>query len=465
MMNFDRFFLCALAWIFLLAICSWIIIEPGWQKPQNSTYTSRLGRAALIRLGGQGFQVTLEQVSQRRLSRTFHGEGLVESDSVLVPAIPVASVLSVEVTVGQTVKVGQVLATLDRSLHEIKLLATKAGIAIAQAELERTRIGSAYTLAQERPIRDAISLIASQERYALAKENLDMYEGLNGDGFVSREALLAKRESVINSMAELRVAEWAMSTSEAGRTHSIEIGNQAVEEALLAHAHRVEEKENYTIRSPVDGVVERVLLRAGEYSQDPGRPAFVISSGLWFSAHLDQGAIGRVSKASAVEVRLEAFPGVALPGKVRKIVPFVTFNLGGPEINRPIRPQGSGAPEWPATFRVEVEFAPQTATPDYAQRVPRLVPGLTGFARVKVAAKCIAVSKSSLLSLSSSKALLYVVGPDGSWSPRAVTVGIIDDAWVEIVHGVAVGERVLSTGHEILEPDDAIQIVDRDWQE
>ncbi len=455
----KSFEICAVAWALILAAFSWAVIVPGWENPQNSTYTSRLGRAALIRSSGQSFRVTQERVGRRTLSRSYHGEGLVESDSVLVPAIPVASVISVEAVVGQTVKAGQVLATLDSSLHEIKLRAANAAIGIAQAELERTRIGSAYTLAQERPTRDVIALDACRERLALAKEKLAMYESLNEKGHFSREALLVKQEHVIDTRAELRVAEWAMKTSEAGRLHSIAIASKAVEEAHLAHEHRKAESSNYTILSPVDGVVERVLIRPGEYSQDPGRPAFVIASDLWFSSHLDQGAIGRVTEASTAEVRLEAFPGVALPGEVRKVVPFVTFNLGGPEINRPIRPQGSGAPEWPATFRVEVGFAPQDLMPAHALRGIRLVPGLTGFARVNVSVDCIAVSRAALLSLTSSKALLYVVEEDGTWSPRAVTVGIIDGDWVEVIHGVAEGEHVLSSGHEILESGDPIQVV------
>ena len=452
--------LAAMAWTLVLAVFSWVVLVPGWEKSQNSTYTSRLGRAALIRSSGQGFPVTQERVGRRTLSRSYHGEGLVESDSVLVPAIPVASVLRVYVSVGQTVQAGQILATLDSTLHAFKLRAALAGIEIAQAELERTRIGSAYTLAQERPVRDAIALEASRERLVLAEEKLAMYASLNHDGHFSREALLAKRGRVIDAGEELRVAEWAMETSEAGRLHSIAIADKAVEEAHLAHGHLERESANFVIRAPTHGVLERVLIRPGEYSQDPGRPAFVIASGLWFSAHLDQGAIGRVTKTATVEIRLEAFPGRVFPGRVRRVIPFVTFNLGGPEINRPIRPQGSGAPEWPATFRVEVDFASQASSTDSILKGTRVVPGLTGFARITIRSDCIAVSRSSLLSLSSSKALLYVVGRDGIWSPREVTVGIIDGDWVEIVQGVAEGESILSGGHGVLETGDLIQIVE-----
>ena len=134
---------------------------------------------------------------------------------------------------------------------------------------------------------------------------------------------------------------------------------------------RENELEDYTSRSPADGIVERVLVHAGEYNQDPGRPAVVIASGLWFECYLDQTALGRVKVGDDVEVRLAAYQDHLFHGSITHVRPLVNFSLGGPETNRPMRPLGTGSPEWPSTFSVRIELE----SDGYL-----IVPGLTGYA-------------------------------------------------------------------------------------
>jgi HlyD family secretion protein len=449
--------LLTLGLVGMLGLFVYIVLRPAWQMPQNGTYTSRFGRAAVIRGSGDAFRVSTALAARRGLKRVYHGEGLMESDAVLVPAIPMARIAAVDVVVGQHVVAGQRLAILDDSLLLIRIQAVDAAIEIAEAEAERTRIGSAYTLAQERPVRDAIALDACRAWAEIAEDRLGVYERLQAEGLVSLEKVLSMREVTLAASADLRLAEWALNTSKEGHAYSMEIAEQAVEEARLAHRHLLEEKQNYVITAPVAGIVERVLIRAGEYNQDPGRPCFVVSSGLWFSAHLDQGAISRVDEGADAEVILEAFPGRTFAGEVAKVVPFVTFNLGGPETNRPIRPQGTGAPEWPATFKLEValdEFDEGIGA--VGERL--LVPGLTGFARVSSRTVGIAVPRAALLSLSSSKALVFVVEGD-EWDAHEVTLGLFDGDWVEIVDGLSEGDQVMVSGHQVLEVGDRIEVV------
>jgi len=118
---------------------------------------------------------------------------------------------------------------------------------------------------------------------------------------------------------------------------------------------------------------ERVLVHAGEYNQDPGRPAVLIAAGLWFECYLDQTALGRVQVGDDVEVRLAAYQDHLFHGSITHVRPLVNFSLGGPETNRPIRPLGTGSPEWPSTFSVRIELE----SDGYL-----IVPGLTGYATV-----------------------------------------------------------------------------------
>ncbi len=50
----------------------------------------------------------------------------------------------------------------------------------------------------------------------------------------------------------------------------------------------------YRVIAPASGTIQSVLIRDGEYNQGAGSPGFVIASGLWFEANLDQQAMAEV---------------------------------------------------------------------------------------------------------------------------------------------------------------------------
>ena len=55
-------------------------------------------------------------------------------------------------------------------------------------------------------------------------------------------------------------------------------------------------------------------------------------------------------------VNLEAYAGREFRATVERVIPIVTFNAGGPETKTPVRPLGTGTPEWPATFTVRLHL-------------------------------------------------------------------------------------------------------------
>jgi multidrug efflux pump subunit AcrA (membrane-fusion protein) len=192
-----------------------------------------------------------------------------------------------------------------------------------------------------------------------------------------------------------------------------------------------------------------VLVHAGEYNQDPGRPAVLLACGLWFEANLDQTALGKIAVGDRAEVRLSAFQDRLFAGTVERIRPLVNFSLGGPETNRPIRPLGTGAPEWPATFAVRIQFD----SPD-----PWIVPGLTGYATVMQSRTSLAVPRGSISAISGNRGLAFVVGSDGeSFEPRDVVIGATDDQWCEVLEGLSEGEVIIRDGYQVLQPGDRIQ--------
>jgi multidrug efflux pump subunit AcrA (membrane-fusion protein) len=241
-----------------------------------------------------------------------------------------------------------------------------------------------------------------------------------------------------------------MATS--GRKNSIEIGESAIREAEMTLAHRLSELEDYTSMAPADGIVERVLVHEGEYNQDPGRPAVLLASGLWFECYLDQTALNRVQIGDDVEVRLSAYQDTLFQGKIERVRPLVNFALGGPETNRPIRPLGTGAPEWPATFAVRILLKENGAL---------IVPGLTGYATVIQKRTTLSVPRGTVMGVSGHRGIVFVIDTDGkSFTPRNVVTGLSDNRYVEITEGLNQDEIVIADGYQVLTPGDRIAIKD-----
>lgn len=252
----------------------------------------------------------------------------------------------------------------------------------------------------------------------------------------------------------LKEARIRVQMAEEGVTESVIIAENAVRDAREALAHRELELSKYRVYAPVGGIVERALIKEGEYNADAGKPGFVIVSGLWFEAFFDQSDFSLVRPGLEGEVRLEAYPGRSFLAEVETLVPVVSFNEGGPEISRPLRPRGSGAPEWAATFKSQMRFV------DRSEDLP-VAMGMTGFGRLTVKRRGTALPRAALLSISAGAGVVYQVDEeDEGWIAREVKVGIVDETAVEILEGLEPGEEVIVEGHWILRETDKVEVTD-----
>lgn len=434
------------------------VLWPAYKNPGSKMYDSGLGYAALMRKLGKPFPVVTAEVGERTFTRTMLAEGVCTAEPFLVPVVPMAKVAAVHVEEGDLVKAGQPLLDLDETKAQIKLESAKLALATSRAELERVLVGSAYVLAQERPDREKINVEAATQRARQATEKVDRFREAEKKGLIARTTLLEAESQFTNAIQEQELSELFLTMSEKGVKESQIIAENAVKDAEEAVKHRQEELKDYLTRAPVDGIIERVLMRPGEYNQDAGKPGFVIASGLWFQGYFDQSDFAWVDQDLVGKAFLESYPGMEIPVVVSRIVPVISFNEGGPEINRPLRPRGTGAPEWAATFAAHLSFG------DLPEGV-NLAPGMTGFSRIESSRKSLAVPRQALLSISAGKAIVQLIDEDGHRQPREVQVGLINDEAAEILAGLSPGDRVISEGHWGLKTEDPIEIISEDgWQ-
>lgn len=425
------------------------VAAPAYKSPLSRTYSSKLGYSNAARKLNKAFPVKTEKVSFHNFKETHLGEGLMASQPILVPVIPMSKVKKLYVKEGQFVEKGQLLLEMDTSLISIKHSSAKLALETANSELGRVSIGSAYVLDKERPEKDKIDFTLAKKEAQILKEKLSRHKKLLGKGSISKDEFLELELRHSEAVKKLDSAKFHLKMSTKGQKQSIKIANNSLKDAENNLVHKDQEISHYTIHAPESGIIERVLIREGEYNQDSGRPAFVLASGLWFEAHLDQTSINKVKEGDKANVYLEAFPGEEFKGEISQIKRLVSYNAGGPEINRPIRPRGSSTPEWPSTFAVRIQVKQAKGS--------SLYPGLTGFAKILTQKNALSISKSALTSLSGSSAIIKL--PLGkSFAIRSIRTGTTSEEKTEIVSGLKEGDEVIFSGHEILQKGDIIKI-------
>jgi multidrug efflux pump subunit AcrA (membrane-fusion protein) len=427
----------------------WKIVYPAYKQPMNRTYTSDIGYIAMKRKFGITSKVKTVKARYMTINKKLLGEGYMGSDWVLVPVIPTEKITKVNIKEGEYVKKGDLLAKLNDDKIKIKINSARLALKTAQAELERVKLGSAYVLAQERPYKDRALLKATKSKLKLLQEEAKIYRKLVASNNLPRIKLIDIKKQIVEAKYILEDSQLNLNMSSKGRLQSKLIAQNAIKEAKNNIQHRILELKDYNVYAPANGIIERVLIHTGEYNQDTGKPAFVIASGLRFETHLDQTAIRLVNKNNEAEVFLEAFPEKKLIGKITHIIPIVSYNLGGPETNRPIRPQGTGTPEWPATFKVYIDVIPPIGY--------KLSPGLTGFAKILVKHNNLAIPRQAITSVSAGHGIVRLVKNNISEAIK-VTYGVTNDGWTEITSGLKVDDEIMIEGQQDLRANDIFEI-------
>ena len=428
------------------------VIWPAFQRPSNRTYESKFGYAAIRRELGWSFPVETSPPEMRKMVTQQLGEGRVTSMEIRVPIVPVAKIVSVSVKEGDRVTKGQVLAELDTTLAKLQLNAAKLLAESAKEELERVKLGSVATLGEERPERENINFEASKKQVDIIREQLDLMPKLYKQGAVSRAQLLDLESKLAAAEQILQASKLGVNVSSKGLPASTAIAENILQQQENLVQQRTVELEDYQVRAPADGILESVLVHSGEFNQSTGEVGFMIASGVWFEAHLDQTAIGKVNIGDKAQVFLESIPRGSVEGSVTRLIPIVTYSSSGPETRQPARVSGTGAPEWPTTFTAIIEFPPQ----DFA----RLSPGMTGFARIEAQHEALSVQRSAVTAITGRKGVVYVMR-DGKSETREVGLGDSWEGWTEITAGIDKGDKVVISDHEDLTPTDRLRETSR----
>lgn len=434
----------------LIVAAGAFVLWPAYTNPQSQMYSSSLGYLKLQRLLGMHMKTEAEHPVYHDFETPILGEGSIQCNFYNVPVVPTARVKSLQVEEGDPVKRGQVLAELDDSQAQFNFKTAELALASAKAQIQRVQAGSVNTMAAERPQKDQVDLKGLEKVVKAAKTKVDMYKKMERDGASSKLELVNAELEYANAETSFEQAKVSVGMSSQGFPSANLVAQNAIDDAQNLVQQRAEELKYYRVVAPADGVIDRVLIREGEFNQSTGNAGFIVASGLWFEADMDQRAVADVEEGMEATVNLESYAGRTFNATVERVVPIVTFTAGGPETKTAVRPLGTGTPEWPATFKVRLRLDDSGV---------KIAPGMTGFARVVARRRqVLAVPREAVSSLSAGKGVVRVVENSGRAVSTLVSLGEVDDRFVEITSGVNPSDWVVTTNARYLRDDDKIRV-------
>lgn len=259
----------------------------------------------------------------RQASALIVAAGVVEpaSDEVLLANEIGGTLRSVMVREGDSVRRGQILATINSDELTAQLASSRAALALRAAEVEKLRAGAR---AQERR-EAAASLLGAQARLESTSTRLTRLRALERNGFAARasleEAVAAQAEA---SAARDVAAERSALINAPPRAEDVRIAVAALGMARAEVNRAAAAAEKSFIRAPIDGTVLRVLAQPGEVMAVL-RPTVVATIGdlrsLRVRTEVDEADIGHVKPGQAAYVTVDAYPG-------RRFAGFVTRAAG-----------------------------------------------------------------------------------------------------------------------------------------
>ena len=270
-------------------------------EPSNRRRAVALALAALLLLGaggaafwrfGRAVEVAVVEAATGEIAARVVGPGTVQARiPVTLSARVNATVTQVHADVGDAVRAGQLLVTLDD-----RDLSARRGVVGGQQEaLSRNTEGARANVAK------------AQADLELARSKLRRDTELLGQGFVSQAVVDASAAALGGARAGVDAAQAALAARGADARSLVQEARYA--DAVLSHTRIV---------APIDAVVIQRLAEAGS-TVVPGTPLLklVDPTSLWVATRVDESVVGRVMPGQVARIRLRS--GEVLAGTVARI--------------------------------------------------------------------------------------------------------------------------------------------------
>jgi HlyD family secretion protein len=334
------------------------------------------------------------------------------------------------VDVGDRVKAGMTIATLDDDEGQLALAEAQAKLAQARSELARLQVGTRSEIIAQRQAQ--VRAAQASEREAL--DNLSRNASLAKVGAISQRVLVESRSSAETARAQRLQAEATLAEATAGPTRE-EIDAQ---KANVAAAQSVVNQSRLTlsrtqVKSPIGGTVQTRQVNVGDLveSRDPVL-TLVNNNELDVFLELPEQLSGRVAPGLPVELRARALPTWRGRATISGVVPAA---------NAASRRQ---------LVRVRLPNPPQNLLPKMA---------IGGTLQLPIEATSLSVPRDALVRRDDNW-LVYTVRDGKAVEVQVQLVADLGKTMAISSNQLRVGQPVVVRGSEALRPGSPVQVVE-----
>ena len=372
------------------------------------------------------------------------------TEVVVANKIP-GRIKAVLVKEGDVVRRGQPVVQFDDGEAQADLRTMEARVTSARAEVRRAQASVESARARWTEIkavrpqeveRARAEVLQAKERWDNAELERTRFDQLLKNGHVARQ----QRDSVATeaevAKARLRSAQETLSLVQAGAKAETVAAAWAQVQETESELRRAESQvplaiaeldraratlRTGTVESTINGKVTKKMVEPGE-AVDIGTPLMVLAdvSRVVVKAEIDETDVGKLRQGQNANVTSDAFPGRVFPATIYEISQAVG--------KRKIRPDDLVKIGDMKVLETKLEVT---------QGGEDLKLGMTVDVKVLVAHKdTVLVIPKHLVQVGKKEATVAVKGPKGL-DNRRITLGIWDDARVEVTGGLSPGDRIL----------------------
>ena len=218
---------------------------------------------------------------------------------------------------GDLVKVGQVLARIDRPDLDAQLKRDNAALAKARAQLRDLELGARTQELQEA----AANLAAAKAQAIRAKSDFDRNLRLFKEKAIAAQQLDTAREANDVAANNLIAAQSRYSLLLAGnRPETIEAQRLEVERSVAVLAGSRIQLQDTIVASPLSG---RILSKNYEKGEYVNAGAAIATIGdmrdCWVKIYVSTEQLGQIRLGQAAKVKIDAYPDKAFRGEIKEI--------------------------------------------------------------------------------------------------------------------------------------------------
>lgn len=282
-----------------------------------------------------------------------------------VTLVPRASgqIQEVLVKVGDQVKAGDPIVTIDRDVYAAQLKQAEAVLSQAQLKLQKMNEGA-------RPE----EIAAAESAYEISQTALNDVKNIDDNERTSVAVNMANAQAALKlAQYEYDKIAWAGQVGETPQALTLEKATNAYEQALAAYQLQTNPSEaqlaplkaaltkarldlalakqpfrpvdfdmaragikqaeaavelaqlqlDYTtVRAPYDGVIGEVYAHKGGMVDTKSALALILSNQVEVAVNVEESRLGQVSNGQNAALRLSAYPGVEFPGLVTSVAPI-----------------------------------------------------------------------------------------------------------------------------------------------